>query len=63
MTGEEIKKIIQFNNQKIESMLDPSTFVLQPEVKELLEENEKIRKQCSHVFKNNTCIYCQMVQD
>ena len=39
MTGQEIERLITFNNKKIEEMLDPSTFVLKPEVSELLEEN------------------------
>ena len=31
MTGEEIKNKINFNNQKIQSLMDPSVFILQPD--------------------------------
>lgn len=58
MTGQEIEKLITFNNKKIEELLDPSTFVLNPEVEHLLAENKKLREQCPHVFKEGFCIYC-----
>lgn len=58
MTGQEIERLITFNNKKIEEMLDPSTFVLKPEVSELLEENKKLREQCPHVFEHGVCVFC-----
>lgn len=58
MTGQEIERLITFNNKKIEEMLDPSTFVLKPEVNELLEENKKLRGQCPHVFEHGVCVFC-----
>lgn len=58
MTGQEIEKLINFNNKKIEELLDPSTFVLKTEVEHLLKENEKLRQQCPHEFKHGICIYC-----
>lgn len=58
MNGEEIKAKILFNNQKIEALLDPSVFILQPEVQKYLEENEELRAQCPHVFQGGKCIYC-----
>lgn len=58
MTGEEIKEKIFFNNQKIESLLDPSTFVLRPEVNRLIQENKDLRRICKHNFKNGVCVYC-----
>ena len=60
MTGEEIKAKITFNNQKIESLLDPSTFVLKPEINQLIQENKDLRAICKHNFKDGTCIYCGM---
>ena len=38
MTGEEIRVKINFNNQKIQSLLDPSVFILQPEVQKYMED-------------------------
>lgn len=58
MTGQEIEKLVTFNNKKIEEMLDPSTFVLNSEINELLEENKELRKQCPHVFEQGICIFC-----
>lgn len=58
MTGEEIKKLILFNNKKIAELLDPSTFVFQPEVSKYLQANEDLRRQCSHEYHEGKCIYC-----
>lgn len=58
MTGEEIRDKINFNNQKIEKLLDPSTFVLNKEIQGLMEENENLREKCKHNFQNGVCIYC-----
>lgn len=58
MTGKEIKEKITFNNKKIQSLLDPSVFILQPEVQKYQEENEYLRTICNHSFENGVCIYC-----
>lgn len=58
MTGEEIKNKINFNNQKIQSLLDPSVFILQPEVKKYMEENEYLMSVCPHKYEGGICIYC-----
>ena len=58
MTGEEIKEKINFNNKKIQSILDPTVFILQPEVQKYMEENEYLKSICEHVYENGVCIYC-----
>ena len=58
MTGEEIRNKINFNNQKIQSLMDPSIFILQPEVQKYMEDNEYLKSICPHEYKDNTCIYC-----
>ena len=58
MTGEEIKVKINFNNQKIQSLLDPTVFILQPEVQKYIEDNEYLKSICPHEYENNVCIYC-----
>lgn len=59
MTGEAIRDKINFNNSQIETLLDPSVFVLQPEVLQYMEDNEYLRSICSHEYdENGVCIYC-----
>lgn len=58
MTGLEIKDKINFNNQKIQSLLDPSIFVLQPEVLKYMEDNEYLKSICPHQYENGVCIFC-----
>lgn len=58
MTGDEIRDKINFNNQKIQSLIDPSIFILQPEVQKYMEDNEYLRSICPHKYKNDICIYC-----
>ena len=63
MTGEEIRDKINFNNQKIQSLLDPSVFILQPEVQKYLEDNEYLKTLCPHKYENRECIYCGQKQN
>lgn len=58
MTGKEIKEKINFNNKKIQSILDPTVFILQPEVQKYMEENEYLKSICEHKYENGVCIYC-----
>ena len=63
MTGEEIRDKINFNNQKIQSLLDPSVFILQPEVQKYLEDNEYLKTLCPHKYENGECRYCGQKQN
>ena len=58
MTGKEIREKINFNNNKIQSLLDPSIFILQPEVQKYMEDNEFLKTICPHEYENGVCIYC-----
>jgi hypothetical protein len=58
MTGEEIRTKINFNNHKIQSLMDPSVFILQPEVQKYMEDNEYLKSICPHKYENGICIYC-----
>ena len=62
MNKEEIKKQIAFNNAKIKELLDPSIFILQPEVQALMEENEYLQSICIHEYENGVCIICGKVE-
>ena len=58
MTKEEIKAKVLYNNAKIKELLDPSVFILQPEVQLLMEENEELQSICEHEFVNGVCTIC-----
>ncbi len=58
MTGEEIRDKINFNNKKIQWLMDPSIFSLQPEVQKYMEDNEYLKSMCPHKYENGVCIYC-----
>lgn len=60
MTNQEIRDKIIFNRKKIKELLDPSIFILQPEVSKLIEEIEELQTQCSHDFVGGVCIYCDI---
>lgn len=62
MTGEEIRDKINFNNQQIQTLLDPSIFIIQPEVQKYMEDNEHLQSICPHVYENGVCIYCGLVE-
>lgn len=48
MTQIEIKNKIDVNNRRIEEIFNPSVFELNPEIAELLQENNELRKHCLH---------------
>ena len=50
MYKEQIREKILFNNKKIEE--------LQPEVQQLMEDNEYLRTICPHEFENGVCKIC-----
>lgn len=58
MNGKDIREKINFNNQQIQSLLDPTIFILQPEVQKYLEDNEFLKSICPHEYENGICIYC-----
>lgn len=58
MLGIDIKKKIDENNKIIEALITPNIFTLNNTVSQLLSENEKLQRQCSHKFRNGYCIYC-----
>lgn len=53
-----IKNKIEENNQKIEQLLEPNSFILNVQVAEILSENKALQDKCYHVFVNGRCEYC-----
>lgn len=62
MTNLEIRDAIQLNNELIKKMLDPSKFVLNNAVQELMLENKKLQDQCTHEWEDGICVYCNKIK-
>ena len=62
MTKDEIRSKVLYNDMRIKELLDPSVFILQPEVQVLMEDNEYLRSICEHEFVhefvNGVCTIC-----
>lgn len=58
MSNLEIKKRIDANNKIISKLFAPNIFTLNNTVSELLNENERLQKQCIHEYEDGFCIYC-----
>lgn len=58
MTGEEIKKRIAENNDKIEKASKPFIFTLNKTIASLMKENEILMGKCPHEYENHVCKYC-----
>lgn len=64
MTQLQIRKQIDANNEAIAKALNPSQFILNNIVADLLEENTKLRKHCKHEFdEDGFCIWCDMMEE
>lgn len=61
MNGQEIRNKIDENNLRIREMLD--NFILNSVIQDLLAENEKLRDQCQHSFKDGVCEYCDAFEE
>ena len=56
MDGIEIRQRIDENNLKIQQAI--KKFVLTDEIKNLMEDNDNLRKHCKHNFIDGVCEYC-----
>lgn len=63
MSGNEIRVKVDENNLKIRKLMDKFDFTLNSKLEELLEENEKLRSQCDHIFQNGNCIWCDEFEE
>lgn len=63
MTGLEIFARVKSNKKKIEDLLDYSTFVLNPEIVRLEEENKALQSMCKHEFIQGTCKFCDKEEE
>lgn len=64
MTQLEIRKKIDENNELISRMLNPSQFVLNNCVADMLAENRELQKYCKHEFdEDGFCIWCDKMEE
>jgi hypothetical protein len=56
--SKEIKKRIDELSLEIESLMDPTTFVLNPRIGEIDKEIRALQLQCNHNFVNGVCEFC-----
>lgn len=58
MKKEQIKALIDMNNDSIKELLSFNQFILNNEVYELLKENRELQDLCPHEYENGYCNYC-----
>ena len=63
MTQLQIKEVIDKNNALIEQLINPSQFTLNNAVRELLNQNAELQKQCKHSFVDGFCEYCYLMEE
>ena len=63
MTQLQIKEAIDKNNALIEHLINPSQFTLNNAVRELLNQNAELQKQCKHSFVDGFCEYCYLMEE
>jgi hypothetical protein len=62
MTRDEIYNKVLFNQARINMLLDPSIFILQPEIQKLEEEIAELQSMCEHEFEDGVCVICGKVE-
>ena len=63
MTNVEIFNLVKEKKEKIENLLDPTTFVLNPEVAQLEKEISELQAQCKHEFFHHFCKFCNLEEE
>lgn len=58
MTGLEIFSLVTVKRALLEDLIDPTSFVLNPEIENVRKEIEELQKNCPHEFINGECKYC-----
>ena len=61
--SKEIKRQIDELNMKVEEMIDPTTFTLNPTVVGLMLKISKLQEQCQHHFVDGACEYCYVEEN
>ena len=63
MNGPEIFSLVTKKKQRIEELLDLTTFVLNKEVEALQQDIAELQKDCPHEFEEGVCKYCEKEEE
>ena len=58
MNGNEIYTMMVVKRAQLEDLIDPATFVLNPEAQKIQNEIYELQKKCPHEFENGECKFC-----
>ena len=58
MEGIEIFALVTRKQKQLEDLIDPTSFVLNPEVEKLQNEIAELQSVCKHNYENGFCKYC-----
>jgi hypothetical protein len=58
MNGPEIFSLVTKKRQRIEELVDPTTFVLNKEIEALQQDIAELQKECPHEYNKGVCKYC-----
>ena len=56
--SKEIKNKIDELNAELEKMIDPTTFVLNPQAVVIMDQINHLKRECDHNFVNGICEFC-----
>ena len=60
MNGIEIFALVKEKKSQLEALIDPTTFVLNPEAEKLQNEIYNLQKECQHDFYKGKCKFCDL---
>lgn len=58
MTGLDVYSLVTAKRQQIEELIDPTSFVLNPEVEKLQNEIAALQEKCPHNYEDGVCKHC-----
>lgn len=58
MNGIEIFTLVTAKTKQLEDLIDPTSFVLNPEAQKLQEEIYELQTKCPHEYIEGICKYC-----
>lgn len=58
MNGNEIYTMMVVKRAQLEDLIDPATFVLNPEAQKIQNEIYELQQKCPHEFENGECKFC-----